>query len=93
MTDLSSWREDIQCKCAYEHENKKMYFGLGYSPNVSTTFMVGGSFQGIQLGYSYQLYTSGIMAINGSHELILSYQTDLDLFKKGRNLHKSVRWL
>lgn len=93
QTDLQSWREDVQCKLAYEYEEKKMYFGLGYSPNVSTTFMVGGVFHGISLGYSYQLYTSGINMINGTHELVLSYQTDLDLFKKGRNLHKSVRWL
>ncbi len=93
MTDLKSIREDLQCKCAYEYEGKKMYFGLGYSPKVSATFMVGGCFQGVNLGYSYQLYTSGVKAINGSHELVLSYQTELDLFKKGRNLHKSVRWL
>jgi len=93
MTDLQSWREDLQCKVWYEYEEKKMYVGLGYSPRVSTTFMVGGMFHGIRLGYSYQLYTSGINAINGSHEIVLGYQTDLDLFKKGRNGHKSVRWL
>lgn len=93
MTDLNAWREDIQCKCAYEYESKKLYFGLGYSYKASTTFMVGGVFHGIKLGYSYQMYTSGVNMINGTHEIVLGYQTDLDLFKKGRNLHKSVRWL
>lgn len=93
MTDLDSWREDIQCKVAYEYESKKLYFGAGYSYNTSTTFMVGGVFHGISLGYSYQMYTTGVGMINGSHEIVLGYQTDLDLFKKGRNLHKSVRWL
>lgn len=93
MTDLQSWREDIQCKCAYEYESKKLYFGLGYSYKTSTTFMVGGVIHGISLGYSYQMYTSGVNLINGTHEIVLGYQTDLDLFKKGRNLHKSVRWL
>jgi hypothetical protein len=31
--------------------------------------------------------------VNGSHELVVGYLTELDLFKKGRNRHKSVRWL
>lgn len=93
MTDFASIREDVQCKVAYEYENRKMYVGVGYSPKASTTFMVGGNFHGISLGYSYQMFTSGVNMINGTHEIVLGYQTDLDLFKKGRNLHKSVRWL
>ncbi len=93
QTDLQSWREDIQCKIFMDYDGKRLYAGVGYSPNISTTFMVGGTFHGITAGYSYQLYTSGIGSINGSHEIVVSYQTDLDLFKKGRNKHKSVRWL
>ena len=93
QTDLQSWREDVQCKFCIDYDGKRLYAGVGYSPTVSTTFLIGGSFHGICLGYSYQLYTSGIGAANGSHELVLSYQVDLDLFKKGRNAHKSVRWL
>ncbi|MCR5314058.1 MAG: PorP/SprF family type IX secretion system membrane protein [Bacteroidaceae bacterium] len=92
-TDWQTWREDFQCKVVYEYEGRKLYGGLGYSPNVSTTFLVGGNFHGISVGYSYQMYTSGIGMINGSHELVIGYQTNLDLFKKGRNKHKSVRWL
>ena len=61
--------------------------------NVSVTFLVGGMFHGVNLGYSYQMYTSGVGLVHGSHEVVLSYQTDLDLFKKGRNKHQSVRWL
>ena len=93
QTDLQSWREDVQCKLTYEFEEKKFFGGLGYSPNTSVTFLLGGDFHGISLGYSYQLYTSGVGIQNGSHELVLSYQTELDLFKKGRNKHKSVRFL
>ena len=93
QTDLDTWREDVQCRLAYEYEGKKFYGGVGYSPNTSVTFLVGGVFHGVSLGYNYQMYTSGIGMINGSHELVLGYQTDLDLFKKGRNRHKSVRWL
>lgn len=93
QTDLQSWREDVQCKVYYKYDEKKLYAGIGYSPKISTTFMIGGVFNGISAGYSYQLYTSGIGAQNGSHEIVVGYQTNLDLFKKGRNKHKSVRWL
>jgi type IX secretion system PorP/SprF family membrane protein len=93
QTDLQSWREDVQCKVYMDYDGKKLYAGVGYSPTISTTFMVGGVFHGISAGYSYQLYTSGIGSLNGSHEIVVGYQTDLDLFKKGRNKHKSVRWL
>lgn len=93
QSDFDSWREDVQCKALYEYDDKRFYGGLGYSPNTSVTFLVGGVFHGIGLGYNYQMYTSGVGTVNGSHELVVNYQTDLDLFKKGRNKHKSVRWL
>ena len=93
QSDMDTWREDVQCKVAYERDEKKFYGGVGYSPNVSVTFLVGGMFHGVNLGYSYQMYTSGVGLVHGSHEVVLSYQTDLDLFKKGRNKHQSVRWL
>lgn len=93
MSDFQTWREDIQCKVVYEYEERRLYGGLGYSPGISTTFMVGGDFHGATIGYSYQMYTSGIGMINGSHEIVIGYITELDLFKKGRNKHKSVRWL
>ena len=93
MTDADNWREDVQVRLKYEYEKRSLYAGVGYSPDVSVTFLVGGVFQGICLGYSYQMYTSGVGMTNGSHEITLGYQTDLDLFKKGRNRHRSVRFL
>ena len=93
QSDMTTWREDVQCKMTYEREEKKFYGGVGYSPNTSVTFLLGGMFHGVNLGYSYQMYTSGVGLVNGSHELVVGYQTDLDLFKKGRNKHQSVRWL
>lgn len=93
QTDLQSWREDIQLKASIDYAGKKLYAGIGYAPRISTTFMLGGNFHGVNIGYSYQLFTNGIGSINGSHEIVIGYQTELDLFKKGRNLHKSVRWL
>ena len=93
QTDLESWREDVQCKVTYEYEQRKFYVGVGYSPKTSVTALIGGYFRGIQLGYSYQMYTGGIGIQYGSHEITMSYATDLDLFKKGRNRHQSTRFL
>jgi hypothetical protein len=70
-----------------------MYAGASYSPTNSVTLLIGGRLHGINVGYSYEFYTSAINPGNGSHELFVGYQTNLNLFKKGRNKHKSVRLL
>ena len=92
-TDGTAYRVDISARLKYTNDKKVMYVGVGYSPTNSATIMVGGNFHGISLGYSYEIYTSAISFGNGSHELFVGYQTDLDLGKKGRNKHKSVRFL
>ena len=92
-TDGVAWRADVTGRLKYEHDKKVMYAGLTYSPTNSVTVLVGGNFHGIHLGYSYEIFTSAISAKNGSHELFVGYQTELNLYKKGRNLHKSVRLL
>lgn len=92
-TDGVAWRGDITARLVYTNDKKVMYGGVGYSPTNSVTFLVGGMVHGIMLGYSYELYTSAINPGNGSHELFIGYQMDLNLVKKGKNLHKSVRIL
>ena len=92
-TDLQDWRADITARLAYDGEKHKLYGGVNYSPTKSVAVLLGIDFHGVNLGYSYEMYTRGIGALNGTHELMLGYQTDLDLFKKGKNLHKSVRLL
>ena len=92
-TDGTAYRVDISARLKYTNDKKVMYAGVGYSPTNSATIMVGGNFHGISIGYSYEIYTSAISFGNGSHELFVGYQTDLDLGKKGRNKHKSVRFL
>ena len=91
--DGTTWRGDFTCRMVYTHEKTIMYCGLGYSPDNSVTFLVGGNFHGVVLGYSYELYTSAINPGNGSHELFVGYQADINLVKKGKNKHKSVRIL
>ena len=92
-TDGVAYRADISGRLKYTHENRVMYAGLSYSPTNSVTVQIGGDLHGVHLGYSYEIYTSAMSISNGSHELYVSYQTELNLFKKGRNLHKSVRIL
>ena len=92
-TDGVAYRADISGRLKYTHEKRVLYAGLSYSPTNSITVQIGGDVHGVHLGYSYEIYTSAINIGNGSHELYVSYQTDLNLYKKGRNLHKSVRIL
>ena len=92
-TDGVAYRADVSGRLLYTHENRVMYAGLSYSPTNSVTIQIGGDIRGIRVGYSYEVYTSAINIGNGSHELFVGYQTELNLSKKGRNLHKSVRFL
>ena len=91
--DGTAYRVDATARLKYTHEQRVMYLGLGYSPSTSVTVFVGGNFHGISLGYSYEVYTSAISFGNGSHELFVGYQTELNLFKRGRSRHQSVRIL
>ena len=92
-TDGTAWRADVSARVKYTNDKKVMYAGLAYSPTNSVTVLLGGNFHGVSLGYSYEIYTSAISFGNGSHEIFLGYQTDMNLHKKGRNKHKSVRIL
>ena len=92
-TDATAWRVDVTGRVKYTHEQKMLYAGVSYSPTNSVTALIGGNFHGVCLGYSYEVYTSAISIGNGSHEIFIGYQTDIDLQKKGRNRHKSVRLL
>ena len=92
-TDGVGYRADVTARMTYQHENRLMYAGVGYSPTNSITVYLGGNFHGIKLGYSYEAYTNGVSLGNGSHEVLIGYQTDINLFKKGRNRHQSVRFL
>lgn len=91
--DGNAYRADVTARVVYTNEKKIMYAGVSYSPTNSVTALIGGTFHGINLSYSYEMYTSAISIGNGSHELCVGYQTNLNLFKKGKNKHKSVRIL
>ena len=92
-TDGVGYRVDVTARVKYSYENRMFYAGVAYSPTNSVTALIGGNFHGISLGYSYEAYTSALSFKHGSHELFVGYQTELDLIKKGRNKHQSVRIL
>ena len=92
-SDLDFYRVDLSVRASYQFDSFLLYAGATYSPGISVTAMVGGKYMDVLIGYAYEIYTGGVGAKNGSHDLMVSWQTDVDLFKKGKNVHKSVRYL
>jgi len=92
-TDGTTYRVNVTARLKYTHDKKMLYAGVAYSPANSVTALIGGFFHGITLGYSYEVFTTAMKIGNGSHELFVGYQTELNLYKKGRNRHQSVRIL
>ncbi|HZK04050.1 MAG TPA: PorP/SprF family type IX secretion system membrane protein [Bacteroidaceae bacterium] len=93
MTDLDSRRIDLTLRSTYQYGGNRFYCGLSHSPKTSITFLIGGDVGKVRVGYAYELYTSGIGYLNGSHDLFVGYSKEVDFFKKGKNTHKSVRYL
>ncbi len=93
MYDGVDHKAYIHSRLQYENDNKMLFGGLSYSPSTSVALIVGGKWHGVVLSYSYEAFTSGVGLGNGNHEIVLSYQTELNIYKKGRNRHKSVRLL
>lgn len=93
FTDLATWRADVTARLEYTNDTKHFYGGLSYSPLNSVTVLFGMAFHGINISYGYECYTTGLNPANGSHELCIGYEMDINLAKKGKNLHKAVRIL
>lgn len=91
--DGSAFRADVTARLLYAKGKKRLYGGLNYSPLHSVALFVGGMFHGVDISYSYEASTEGIGLESGFHEVTIGYRLDLNLGKKGRNLHKSVRYL
>lgn len=92
-SDLQSFRADVRTTISYQYEKFLLYAGAGYSPKTSVTVLLGGTVGEMTIGYAYEVFTSGVGALNGSHDLLVNWKKDVDLFKKGRNSHKSIRFL
>ena len=93
QSDLYSTRVDLTGRFFYTFEDKKLALGLTYSPATSVTLSIGAVIRSVTVGYAYEMYTSQIGVGNGSHDLVVSYAMDINLFKKSKNKHKSIRIL
>jgi type IX secretion system PorP/SprF family membrane protein len=91
--DGTAFRADVTARLLYMKGQQRIYGGLGYSPLRSVTLFVGGRLKGVDISYSYEANTEGIGLESGFHEVTLGYTLDLDFAKKGKNLHRSVRFL
>ena len=93
QSDLNKVRADLTGRVLYTFNERVFVGGLTYSPGVSFTVSIGATIRGVTVGYAYEAYTSKIGIGNGNHDLIVSYAMDINLFKKSKNKHKSVRIL
>ena len=91
--DGKQFRADITTRLLYSRDKKRLYGGATYAPQHAVALFVGGRFHGVDISYSYEANTSGMGLESGNHEVTLSYRLDLNLGKKGKNRHKSVRYL
>jgi type IX secretion system PorP/SprF family membrane protein len=92
-TDGVTYRGDMTGRLVYTYDKRMFYGGVTYSPTNSVTALIGANFHGVVFGYSYEFYTNGISLKNGTHELFVGYQTDIELTKKGKNRHQTTRTL
>lgn len=88
MSDIASTQFNIGTKLLY---NNKVWGGINYRFQESVAAMVGFKFKDIQISYSYDINTMGI-AVQGSHEICVSYLFKMDLEKSPRIYH-SIRYL
>lgn len=91
--DGFDFKADITARLIYARDKKRIYGGAGYSPQHSVSLFVGGRFHGLDISYSYEANTEGMGIESGWHEVTLGYRLDLNLGKKEKNAHKSVRYL
>ena len=88
---LRNSQVDVSVRLIYD---KKFWGGLSYRYGDAIVLMLGGKFKEIEAGYAYDFPVSRIIKVStGSHELFLRYNMELDLKKKGKYKHKSVRIL
>lgn len=91
--DGKALRSDITARLRYAYQKRQLYGGVNYSPQHSVAVFLGGMFHGVELGYCYEANTSGMGIGAGQHEVTIGYRLDLNLSKRGKNAHRSVRWL
>lgn len=88
MSDIASTQFNAGAKLLY---NNKVWGGINYRYQESIGAMIGFKIKDIQISYSYDINTMGI-AVQGSHEVCISYLFKMNLEKSPRIYH-SIRYL
>lgn len=88
MSDIASTQINIGAKVFY---NNKIWLGVNYRYQESIDAMIGIKIKDIQISYAYDINTMGL-AVQGSHEVCVSYLFKLDLDKSPR-IYRSIRYL
>jgi type IX secretion system PorP/SprF family membrane protein len=82
---------DVSVRMVY---NDKFWGGLSWRNGDAVVLMLGMKFKMIEAGYAYDFPISRIIKeTTGSHEVFIRYSMDINLKKKGKDKHKSVRIL
>ena len=92
-TDMVAFKADLTARVLYTWHNKVYYGGITYSPGVSVAVLAGLQIKDLGVGYSYNMFTSKIGALHGSHDIYVNYSMDLSFMGKSKNKHKSIRIL
>lgn len=91
LTDLHDTRLRTALRMVYD---KKYSAGVSRNGKEGYSFFAGAVVQDIEIGYAYDLYTSGIgRESGGSHEVSVRYRFPIDLFKRKPMPHMSIRLL
>jgi type IX secretion system PorP/SprF family membrane protein len=89
-TDLAGWQMDVNANVIYDD---RFWGGLSFRMNDAIALLVGlEMFNGLNLGYSFDLVTSSIGYYGfASHEIFINYSIDLERDRNKK--YKSIRFL
>lgn len=90
-TTFQMTQTDYTLRASYD---RRFWGGLTYRPGDAVVLMVGADVRTIRLGYAYDIGISPLAsAAGGSHELLVTYTMHIELDKKRKHPHKSIRIL
>lgn len=87
--DFSDFTGEADLRVRY---NKMFSLGVGYRWKSALKATLAAEIKNFYLGYTYEYPLSSIAkASSGSHEILAGYRLKIDLGKKNRNKHRSIR--
>lgn len=92
-TDMVVFKADLTARALYTWNEKVYYAGLSYSPGNAVSFLLGMQLKDLTVGYAYNMFTSKIGALSGSHDIFVNYSMNMNFMGKSKNKHKSIRIL